>query len=595
MARKPYTPPEPISAEQLAECHRMIALDEIKRLPRNPNVGDRESLDASLDRFGWFQGIVIADGVIVAGNHRVEAARARGVTHLPGYDLTGFDLSAADRMGMALADNYTNRAGRNDPERLADALVKIGTVDRGLADVAGIRQLDPDTARLIDVDRVRRVKPRGRRPDVPPPETHGTVTWLTGDVLERLADIPDGSVDLVATSPPFLGLRDYNGVPGQWGSEPTPAEFLENLLHLTVELRRVLAPHGTIAIELGDKLSGGSATGGDDSGSSRYPKGRSTVDAPTRGNAGARQVKAAGDGWPLPKSLCVTPALYAASIAYGRNLLAPDQQVDPWIVRNLIVWARNNPPVGSLADKFRPATSYITVAATSPDRWMDPEAVRQVTDRRPSRGTSMGNGRTTPHRDAKRRADVDDGGVAWDPDAGAPPLDYWTDDYTDGDMAWLVNTGGGSSLAHFAMWPAKLAKRLILAFCPHQVCRQCGEPRRRLTESEYIPHGDPARQNAEDRVAAAAASGGLMNRTAQGMTHGRATKVTTTVGWSDCGHDDYRTGVVLDTFAGTGTTLAVADLLGRDSIGIDLDPANQGLFADRYAECARALGIDPPG
>lgn len=55
---------------------------------------------------------------------------------------------------------------------------------------------------------------------------------------------------------PFLALRDYNGLPDQWGSEATPAAFLAHLLELTTELRRVLTPHGSIAIELGDTFSG---------------------------------------------------------------------------------------------------------------------------------------------------------------------------------------------------------------------------------------------------------------------------------------------------------------------------------------------------
>jgi hypothetical protein len=51
--------------------------------------------------------------------------------------------------------------------------------------------------------------------------------------------------------------------------------------------------------------------------------------------------------------------------------------------------------------------------------------------------------------------------------------------------------------------------------------------------------------------------------------------------WTDCGHDDYRRGIVLDPFAGSGTTLAVATGLGRDAIGIDLDARNADLARER--------------
>src|SRR5690606_24157489 len=84
--------------------------------------------------------------------------------------------------------------------------------------------------------------------------------YLVGDVFDRMAQLPDGSVDLVLTSPPFLALRSY--LPAdhpdkcrEIGQEPTPAAFLDTLLHLTAEWRRVLAPHGSIAVELGDTYS----------------------------------------------------------------------------------------------------------------------------------------------------------------------------------------------------------------------------------------------------------------------------------------------------------------------------------------------------
>lgn len=60
------------------------------------------------------------------------------------------------------------------------------------------------------------------------------------------------------------------------------------------------------------------------------------------------------------------------------------------------------------------------------------------------------------------------------------------------------------------------------------------------------------------------------------------TRVTfPTGGWTDCGHGDYRRGVVLDPFAGSGTTLQVATGNGRDAVGIDLDERNADLARDR--------------
>jgi DNA modification methylase len=54
-----------------------------------------------------------------------------------------------------------------------------------------------------------------------------------------------------------------------------------------------------------------------------------------------------------------------------------------------------------------------------------------------------------------------------------------------------------------------------------------------------------------------------------------------TIGWSDCGHNSWRTGVVLDPFCGSGTTMLVARKMGRQSIGIELSEDYAGLIAQR--------------
>ncbi len=61
------------------------------------------------------------------------------------------------------------------------------------------------------------------------------------------------------------------------------------------------------------------------------------------------------------------------------------------------------------------------------------------------------------------------------------------------------------------------------------------------------------------------------------------TRQAPTLGWTvcDCTNPTYRNGIVLDPFAGTGTTLAVATGHNRDAIGIDLDERNADLAAQR--------------
>ena len=415
-----------------------------------------------------------------------------------------------------------------------------------------------------------------------------TVTWLTGDALDHVRALPDASVDPVATSPPFLALRNYNGLDGQWGSEPTPAAFLDNLLTLATELRRVLTPHGSIAIELGDTYSGSGGAGGDyDRAGMRagQPKANGSARAERDVAPRKKRTRTPDLGWPRAKSLTGIPTLFAWSLAYGRNLLDPTHEIEPWRIRNLIVWARNNPAPGALGDKVRPATSYITVACVSDRRWFDLDAVRtEPIGINYGRQTSWNNVALKSQNVTSRYRD---GEVQhYSNPAGAPPRDHWTDTY-DGDLTWLVNTHG-SSLAHYAMWPARLAERLVLSMCPAYVCRECGEPRRRITGP--ASYTDRTGANRDDDAKSWDSAGANGNRGSNGgRTDHNMIAVRPTLGWSDCGHYDWRPGVVLDPFAGTGTTLAVADIHGRDATGIDLDPANPGLYERRYAECWRAL------
>ena len=286
-----------------------------------------------------------------------------------------------------------------------------------------------------------------------------------------------------------------------------------------------------------------------------------------------------GNGWPRAKCLALVPQLYMTSLAYGRNILTGvTSPAGQWLVRNVVVWHRPNPMVGALGDKYRPSTSYITVATRSSKRWFDLTAVRGA----PSPNTHARTAQGVEQRNTTGKAADRDGNFhtlnTLHATAGAPPLDAWFDDHN----CWTLTTQP-SSLAHYAMWPAKLAERLVLSMCPGEVCRTCGEPRRRVERTERHM---PTRGNGSHEGSMLAR---MQGRPLATERSGLPSGATTTTGWTDCGHGDYRPGVVLDPFAGTGTTLAVADLHGRDAIGFDIDDRNRDLYDARRAEVARNL------
>lgn len=398
-----------------------------------------------------------------------------------------------------------------------------------------------------------------------------TARFIVADVFDGLAALEDGSVDLVVTSPPFLALRSYLPVDHpdklkEIGSEATPAEFLDVMLRVTAELRRVLAPYGSICLELGDTYAGSGGAGGD-----YLPGGLRHEQAKFDGAAKHARAgfgggfKGGGPGWPLAKSRTLIPQLYEIALAYGINpLTGTESPAGRWRIRNVVTWARPNPPVGALGDKWRPATSDVVVACVSDKRYWDDLATRKpytepikamrVGEASASKGVSGGDS-GNPNKERVNQSMM----------GGAPLLDYWE------------IPPGGYKGAHYAVFPPALVEPLVKAMCPPKVCRECGEPVRRIVDVSYEAHGDGERQNAE---AWAQGDQGQYGG-ARSMPLGRATKVTNTLGFTDCGHDDWRTGLVLDPFAGSGTTLAVATGHGHDAIGIDLDERNEMLARER--------------
>ena len=339
------------------------------------------------------------------------------------------------------------------------------------------------------------------------------------------------------------------------------------MLGLTADWRRVVADWGSIAVELGDTYSGAGGYGSPDAPNPAYSK--ASHNDRFEGRA-AKRFKRKDDGWPLAKSLCGIPTLYTWSLAYGRNLLTgTESPAGSWRIRNLLTWTRPNPPVGALGDKFRPATSFVTVATVDERRWFDLDAVRERKERRASRdGSSVKDAAVgmTSSFDYSKEPNP----------AGAPPLDWWEADHDDWQPLHRLPPRPYQGL-HYAAFPVDLPRRLIEAMCPRDVCTVCGEPRRRITKTDQVPT-----RHALERPKSA--PGTLSENMGQ-----RTEAVVHTLGWTDCGHGDHRNGIVLDPFGGSGTTAVAAAQTGRDAILIDLDHRNVDLTRQRIADAMPVL------
>src|SRR5690606_28884632 len=133
-----------------------------------------------------------------------------------------------------------------------------------------------------------------------------------------------------------------------------------------------------------------------------------------------------------------------------------------------------------LGDKFRPATSFVTVATVDDKRWFDLDAVRGPGSANTHARTAKGiDRRATTGKaadDTRRGGNFSTLDTIHDTN-GAPPLDWW--DANDWQPLHRLPTQPYKG-SHYAAFPVALPARLIEAMCPREVCSVCGEPRRRI-------------------------------------------------------------------------------------------------------------------
>lgn len=176
---------------------------------------------------------------------------------------------------------------------------------------------------------------------------------LLGDSLEMLRSIPDETVNTCVTSPPYWGLRDY-GVEGQLGLEKTPEEYVEKMVRVFREVRRVLKPDGTLWLNLGDTYN---STGGHSDKHAGFQKGQGGV-AKVTANRMAKGLK-----W---KDLVGIPWRVAFAL-----------QADGWYLRQDIIWHKPNPMPESVRDRCTKSHEYIFLLSKSARYYFDSEAIKE--------------------------------------------------------------------------------------------------------------------------------------------------------------------------------------------------------------------------
>lgn len=183
--------------------------------------------------------------------------------------------------------------------------------------------------------------------------TEPALRVLAGDCRKVLRELVTESVQCCVTSPPYFGLRDY-GVAGQIGLEPSPAEYVEQLVEVCREVRRVLKADGTFWLNLGDSYANDGKWGGHTGG--KHVKALHC--SPIGRNKRYTGLK--------PKDLIGIPWKVAFAL-----------QADGWWLRSDIIWAKANCMPESVLDRPTRSHEYIFLLTKSERYFYDADAIKE--------------------------------------------------------------------------------------------------------------------------------------------------------------------------------------------------------------------------
>lgn len=279
------------------------------------------------------------------------------------------------------------------------------------------------------------------------------------DCTEGMKLIPDNSIDCCVTSPPYWGLRDY-GIEEQLGLEDTPEEYVNNLVKVFREVKRVLKDDGTLWLNLGDSYSGSGKGGAAYSeNAKKYKQGSN------KGMLGAIKTIKTSNINCKPKNLIGIPWRVAFAL-----------QADGWYLRQDIIWAKTNPMPESVKDRCTKSHEYIFLLSKNAQYYFDAEAIaepvadstekRLTQDIDHQKGSSRIPGKTNGNMKAVKPRF---GGKKYTEN---PEIFYRTKSGNAYDYkpkrnkrdVWIVSTKPFKE-AHFATFPPDLIEPCILAGC----------------------------------------------------------------------------------------------------------------------------------
>lgn len=403
---------------------------------------------------------------------------------------------------------------------------------------------------------------------------------------------------------------------GELGLEPTIELYISHLLQVFDEVKRVLKKTGTLWVNIGDSYA---SQGGPVKEEFKAILG--TSDAMIKASE-YKQSRNANRYGISPKSLCLIPERFALGMVERG-----------WILRNIIIWYKPNPMPESVKDRFTGSYEvvYFFVKSSTAQYWVNSKTGLLV-GKQPlgTKGTegidwewiehSACKGKGCNNKrciNGKVKSSLWEGRDYWFEqqfDAYTEPLNRWGGDTLKRETAktaeykdmlklspssalraghlirpnelgrnkrdvWEINTQPYPE-AHFAVFPEKLVETPILSGCPSMICKKCGKAREKILEQgEYQRH--------ETEAFDIETHGHGANRS----KHSIPVKVIDK-GYTDCGcNAGCEPGIVLDPFAGTGTTGAVAKRLGRKYIGIELSSAYYELHIKRLQSIPLAMEL----